>query len=121
MKINLLLATFVAIGFQIAGSASAQDPSTIPSVELIPNTWVCLNNGNPACGNPPNGTRFLQGKPVSGWTCMNNGNESCGNPPNAYDISKGKLEKGNWNCINNGNSVCENPTRFNVVPARSRN
>lgn len=121
MKINFLLATVVAIGFHVAGSASAQNASTIPAVELIPGTWVCLNNGNPDCKNPPNGTQFAQGKPVGAWTCTNNGNESCGNPPNAYDISKGKLEPGNWNCINNSNAVCGNPTRFNVVPAKNKN
>ncbi len=121
MKINFLLATVVAIGFHVAGSASAQNASTIPEVELIPGTWVYLNNGNLDCKNPPNGTQFAQGKPVGAWTCTNNGNESCGNPPNAYDISKGKLEKGNWNCINNSNAVCDNPTRFNVVPAKNKN
>ena len=52
MKINSLLATVVAIGFHVAGSASAQNASTIPEVELIPGTWVCLNNGNPDCKNP---------------------------------------------------------------------
>jgi hypothetical protein len=104
MKTNFLLATVVAIGFHIVGSASAQSTSTIPEVELIPGTWVCLNNGNPDCKNPPIATQPLKD-----------------NSPNAYDISKGKLEPGNWNCINNGNAVCGNPTRFNVVPAKNKN
>lgn len=103
MKINYFMATIVAIGFHVSGSVSAQNTSTIPEVELIPNTWVCINNGNPDCQNPPIVARPLTDK-----------------SPNAYDISRGKLEKGNWNCINNGNSVCDNPTRFNVVPAKNK-
>jgi len=102
MKINFLIATVVAIGFHVSGSASAQNASTIPSVELIAGTWVCLNNGNPVCKNPP-----IVAQPRQDSS------------PNAYDNSGGKLEKGNWNCINNGNSVCDNPPRFNVVPAKN--
>lgn len=117
MKIELGKVAAVGI-LQIAfsGIAFAQVAEAVPAIELEPDSWACVNNGHPACENPP-GPYQASGEVLEPdhWNCINNSAGVCENPPGPYHVSGKILEPDHWNCINNGSAVCENPATFTVV------
>ncbi len=114
------IATAMFIGFP--GLASEQNNAEITNqcatktdncVPVKPDTFVCLNNSDPRCGNPPGNARNIALVPGS-FACINNPNPACGNPPGNFHASD--LKPGSFACINNSNPVCRNPISYEICP-----
>ncbi|MFB2921611.1 hypothetical protein [Aerosakkonema funiforme] len=76
-------------------------------------TFVCVNNSDSRCGNPPGNLRNGTLKPGS-FACLNNSNPACANPPGNF-LGR-TLKPGSFACMNNSNSVCGNPRNYEVCP-----
>jgi len=82
-------------------------------VPVKADTFVCVNNADSRCGNPPGNFRDRVLKPGS-FACVNNSNTACGNPPGNF--SDKSLQPGSFACVNNSNPVCRNPRTYEICP-----
>jgi len=82
----------------------ASSSSTSVESNAEPGSYACLNNPNPACGEP----RSVAER----WASENNPGPEHSEPPR---LGSTPLEPGSWACENNQNVVsCENPIRYTV-------
>lgn len=88
---------------------SPESSSTSVESNAEPGSYACLNNPNPACGEP----RSV----AEDWSSENNPGPDYSEPPRLGDTP---LEPGSWACANNQNVVsCENPIRYTVEDAEA--